>query len=73
MAHARTFRQLLPSLEKTPKEKLEAMVAKYDEDLTAQLNKFNAGPADILDIFRDAQIMEGYVTTVMAKSGIKVH
>lgn len=63
---------VVSTLKKTPLEKIEAMVAQYDEDLTAYLNKFNAvEQVDFLSGFRLAQVMAGYVTTIMAKSGLK--
>jgi hypothetical protein len=48
------------------------MVAKYDPELTAALSKFQKEwQGDTLKGFRDAQIMLGHVTTVMAKSGLR--
>lgn len=62
----------ITTLKNTPREKIEALVAQYNDELTAQLDKFNAGWGhDLLGAFRDAQIMAGYVTTIMAKAGIK--
>lgn len=59
-------------LRKTPGKKIEAMVAKHDAELTAALSKFQKEwQNDTLKGFRDAQIMLGHVTTVMAKSGLK--
>jgi hypothetical protein len=58
-------------LKNTPEEKIEALVAQYDEDLTEHLHKFQAiDSADILSKFKHAQIMAGYVTTIMAKAGL---
>jgi hypothetical protein len=63
---------VIATLKNTPSEKIEAMVAQYNEDLSAYLDKFNAeGQKDSLAGFKDAQIMLGYVTTIMAKSGLK--
>lgn len=60
------------TLRNTPGEKIEAMVDKYDEDLTAHLDKFNGEwGRDLLAAFRDAQIFGGYITTIMAKSGLR--
>ncbi|HLL73414.1 MAG TPA: hypothetical protein VK363_18385 [Pyrinomonadaceae bacterium] len=62
----------IATLKNTPTEKLEALVAQNDEELTAYLNKFNAiGQEDLLGGLRNAQIMAGYVTTIMSKSGIR--
>lgn len=59
-------------LKNTPEEKIEALVAQYDEELTAHLNKFNAvGQQDVHNGFKHAQIMAGYVTTIMSKSGLR--
>jgi hypothetical protein len=63
---------LLTTLRKAPPDKIEAMVAQYDNQLTEHLDKFNAEwGKDTLGDFRDAQIMTGYITMIMAKSGIK--
>jgi hypothetical protein len=63
----------IATLKKTPSEQIEALVAQHDEELTAHLNKFNAvGQNDLLAGFRTAQIMAGYVTTILAKSGHNV-
>ena len=60
------------TLRNTPAEKIEEMVAQYNEDLTAYSDKFNAIPQeDLLDRFQLAQIMAGYFTTIMAKSGLR--
>jgi hypothetical protein len=63
---------IVTTLRKTPPDKIETMVAQYNDQLTANLDKFNAGWGhDLLAAFRDAQIMAGYVTTIMAKSGLE--
>jgi hypothetical protein len=60
------------TLTKTPPDKFEALVAQYDEQLTEHLNKFNAAwGEDYLGNFREAQTMAGFVTTIMAKAGLK--
>lgn len=62
---------VITTLKNTPSSKIEAMVAQYNDELTAHLEKFNAEwGQDQLAAFRDAQIMAGYVTSVMAKSGL---
>jgi hypothetical protein len=64
---------IVTTLKKTPLDKIEAMVAQYDEQLTEHLNKFDAEwGKDTLGDFKDAQIMSGYVMMIMAKSGLKV-
>ena len=68
----RNLSAIIATLKNTPSEKIEAMVEQYNEDLTAYLDKFNAvGQQDVLAGFRYAQILTGYVTTIMAKSGLK--
>jgi hypothetical protein len=70
-----TRRQLsavIETLKNTPPEKIEALVAQYDEELTSHLGKFNTKTHEhALDSFRNAQIMIGYVTTIMTKSGLR--
>ena len=62
---------VIATLKNTPAEKIEAMVDKYNDELTAHLDKFNAEAyLDYLAGLRDAQIMAGYVTSIMAKSGL---
>lgn len=59
-------------LNKTPEEKIEGLVAEYDEGLTEHLHKFQAlGDTDLLGKFRHAQVMSGYVATIMAKAGLR--
>lgn len=63
---------VIATLRKTPLEKIEALVAEYDGELTAHLEKFNAvGQIGYLDGFRHAQVMAGFVTTIMAKAGLR--
>lgn len=63
---------VITTLKKTPLEKIEALVSQYDDVLTEQLDKFNSvGQLNYLDGFKHAQIMAGYVTTIMAKAGLK--
>lgn len=58
-------------LKQTPQEKIEALVAEYNDQLSGYLDKFNAGfETETLGGFRNAQVMAGYVTTIMNKSGI---
>jgi hypothetical protein len=63
---------VISTLEATPSEKIEALVAEHNKELTAHLDKFNAiGQQDFIGGFRIAQTMVGYVTTIMNKSGIR--
>ncbi len=63
---------IIATLKNTPPEKIEAMVAQYNEELTSYLEKFNTKTHErALDSFRNAQIMVGYVTTIMTKSGLR--
>ena len=63
---------IITTLKNTSEEKIEALVAKFDNELTEYLNQFNSKKdQDLLGAVRDAQIMTGYVTTIMVKSGLK--
>ena len=62
---------VIATLKNTPSEKIEAMVDEFNDDLSEHLDKFNSEwTQDELGAFRDAQVMAGYVTTIMAKSGL---
>ncbi|HEY0322071.1 MAG TPA: hypothetical protein VGC66_14015 [Pyrinomonadaceae bacterium] len=62
---------VLATIKNTPTDKIEAMVAQHDANLTAHLDSYNSKwGADPLGGFRDAQVIAGYVTTIMAKSGL---
>ncbi|HEX8564030.1 MAG TPA: hypothetical protein VF648_00075 [Pyrinomonadaceae bacterium] len=62
---------VITTLKNTPGSKIEAMVDQFNDELTAHLDSFNSEwGSDLLAAFRDAQIMMGYVTTIMAKSGL---
>lgn len=63
---------VITTLKNTPGSKIEAMVDQFNDQLTAHLHSFNSEwGSDVLAAFRDAQIMMGYVTTIMAKSGVR--
>jgi hypothetical protein len=63
---------IISTLKNTPAEKIEAMVSEFNEELTQRIEKYNAEwGKDSLGAFRDAQIVVGQVTTIMAKSGVK--
>lgn len=63
---------VIATLKNTPSEKVEALVAQYDEELTAHLKKFQTiGQQDFLGGLKNAQPMAGYVTMIMAKSGLR--
>jgi hypothetical protein len=56
----------------TPPEKIETLVAHYDEQLSAALNSFQGGwQMNQLQGFRDAQVMIGFVTSLVNKAGIR--
>ena len=62
---------VITALKNTPGDKIEAVVDEYDNELTTHLNNFNSEWGnDLLGAFREAQMMLGYVTSVLAKSGI---
>jgi hypothetical protein len=65
-------RRLSRLLKNTPREKIEGLVTQYGEDLTPHNDKFNIKTHEhALDSFRNAQIMIGYVTAIMTKSGLR--
>lgn len=58
-------------LKTAPHEKLEALVARFDPQLTAHVDNFSKNSAEhVLPAFHEAQMLAGFVTTVMGKSGI---
>jgi hypothetical protein len=59
------------TLKNTPPDKIEALVAQYDEQLTAHSDKVHSYAQDLLGAFRGAQLMLGHITTIMGKSRIK--
>ena len=63
---------VLTTLRKTPHPAIEKMVAEYNDELTEHLSKFDAEwiTNDLLAAFRDAQNLAGFITTIMAKSGL---
>jgi hypothetical protein len=59
------------TLKTVPHEKLDAMVARFDPQLTAHVQKFHkAVEQHALPAFREAQTLAGFITTVMVKSGL---
>ena len=68
----KNLKALVATLKKTPENKIEALVAQFDAQLTDYLNKFNAlGAGASIEKFRIAQIMSGFARTIMAKGGVK--
>jgi histidine ammonia-lyase len=68
----KNLKGLVATLANTAEEKIEALVAQFDADLTAYLNKFNAlGSGASMEKFRLAQIMSGLAVTIMAKAGVQ--
>ena len=62
----------LAALQNTPHEKIEALVAENNDKLTAHMDNFSAKEqTDFLTGFREAQVMAGFVTTILAKAGIR--
>ena len=62
---------LVKTLQNTPGAKIEAMVEQYNSELTQALDGFQGNwTGNRLQGFRDAQVMIGFVSTVMAKSGL---
>ncbi len=65
-------KDIINTLKNAPANKIEALVAQYNAELTKHLDKFNAEwTNDYLSAFQDAQIMLGFVTSILAKAGIK--
>jgi hypothetical protein len=57
------------TLKKTPHATIEAMVAHFNPELTAHVDKFNAQSTEHpLPAFHHAQVFAGFVSTLMAKS-----
>ena len=55
----------------TPHEKIEALVAEYDAELTPLTDKFQGEwQKDRLSGFHDAQLFIGYVASIFNKAGI---
>ncbi len=68
----KNLKALIATLKNTPEEKIEALVAQYDEELSAYLAKFQAlGPTASIEGFRIAQIMSGFAVTIIAKANVK--
>lgn len=65
-------KSLVAVLKATPHEKLDDLVAKFDPQLTAALEKFQGEwQSKTLEGFRDAQVMLGHVNTVFNEAGVK--
>ena len=66
------LKALVATLKNTSEEKIEALVAQFDKDLSAYLDKFNAlGSGALIEKFRIAQIMSGLAVTIMSKAGVR--
>lgn len=61
----------IATLKNTPGDKIEALVDQYNDQLTQYSDQFDSEwTTDYLTAFRDAQTMAGFVTTIMAESGL---
>lgn len=59
------------TLTTAPHAKLEAMVAHFNPQLTAHVDKFHKDvDQHALPAFREAQTLAGFIATVMVKSGL---
>ena len=59
-------------LQKTPHDKIEALVAHYDEQLTLHLENFNAkGYLNLQGSLQDAQMLMGFVSAIFSKARIR--
>src|SRR5947207_9342224 len=66
------LKDIVTTLNKTPFNKIEAMVSQYGAQLDTHFRKFESvWVRDHLAGFHEAQIMLGFVTSILAKSGIK--
>ena len=65
------FTAAIGALRNSPSDKVQAMFDKYNDELTGYLNDLNIH-GNTLDSFRNAQIMVGNLSTIMAKSGLRV-
>jgi hypothetical protein len=64
--------RVIADLKKTPHSKIEALVSHFDSVLTRYNNDFNAKAANNpLGQLQDAQIMLGFVSTILAKAGVR--
>lgn len=62
---------VIVTLKNTSGDKIEKMVDQFNDELTAHSNSFDSEWTSApVSAFRDAQVMAGYVTTIMAKSGL---
>jgi hypothetical protein len=58
------------SLGTMPHEKLEAMVGRFNAQLTTHVQKFHNDSAEhAVPAFREAQTLAGFIASVMVKSG----
>ena len=66
------LKDIVSSLHSTPPNKIEAMLEQHGAQLTEHFKKFESEwIGHYLAAFQDAQIMLGFMTTILAKSGIK--
>jgi hypothetical protein len=65
--------RVIADLKKTPHGKIEALVSHFDSVLTQHNNDFMAQMRanNSLGQFQAAQIMLGFVSTILAKAGIR--
>jgi hypothetical protein len=66
------FKDVIDTLKKAPANKIEALVAQYNAELTEHLDKFNQEwTTNYLAAFQDAEIMLGFVISILGKAGIR--
>ena len=66
------LKDIVATLNRTPFNKIEAMLAQYGAQLNEHFEKFEAAwIRDYSAGFHEAQIMLGFMTSILAKSGIK--
>jgi hypothetical protein len=66
------LKDIVISLQSTPANKIEAMLEKYGAQLTEHFQHFESQwVGNHLAAFQEAQLMLGFMTSILAKSGIK--
>ena len=68
------LKDVVNTLKYTPSNKIEALVAEYGSELTKHFRKFaeeTSTKSNFLAAFHDAQIMLGFLTSILVKAGIR--
>ena len=68
------LKDVVNTLKYTPSNKIEALVAEYGSELAKHFRKFSeetSTKSNFLAAFHDAQIMLGFLTSILAKARIR--